>query len=403
MDVEAGQKKLKPLRTVETRWMSLEAPAQRVHTIYPVLVAKFAADAAKNVAEAQGILDRLLTLESMLGLTIVLPMLRILQRLNKTFQKREVTMMDLKESRQMTEATLKKIYGLEPVDVAVPASEPESASYNALDFSEYHELAMSDDSRLCWDPTDEESLVYRDTQDKLHPVTTKSVSDSGRRLLHGAAATNGMLKKVMEQGQKEGTAAAKSVLDGMKGRFLPNSTMDALSIVYPQAFKAGMTKKQFRANLEILVLEFGTARTTIDGGIQVQPPLNGALLKEQAGFYYDAMKDVGLKAYEQLSDEDMMIPATMVWRRLVSSPAYLERFSEFAKAAQLALTMVGGSVEEERTFSGMTFLKSNTRNRLDGHLDLAMRMFSQDFYTVENFPYHKAFKVWQAEKQRRGN
>ncbi len=64
------------------------------------------------------------------------------------------------------------------------------------------------------------------------------------------------------------------------------------------------------------------------------------------------------------------------------------------------MTMIGVSVEEERTFSGMNFLKSKLRNRLDGHLDMCMRFFCQDFYTMQSFPYDRAYKAWGNAKNR---
>jgi hypothetical protein len=49
-------------------------------------------------------------------------------------------------------------------------------------------------------------------------------------------------------------------------------------------------------------------------------------------------------------------------------------------------------VEDERTFNTLSFMKSKLKNRLTGHLDLVIHMFSQHFYTLENFPYDVAIQ-----------
>jgi hypothetical protein len=47
---------------------------------------------------------------------------------------------------------------------------------------------------------------------------------------------------------------------------------------------------------------------------------------------------------------------------------------------------VMGSVEDERTFSILNYMKSKVRNNLDKHLDLVVRMFGQSFYDLKTFP-----------------
>jgi hypothetical protein len=49
-------------------------------------------------------------------------------------------------------------------------------------------------------------------------------------------------------------------------------------------------------------------------------------------------------------------------------------------------------MEDERTFSTLSFMKSKLKNRLISHLDLVICMFSQHFYTLENFPYDVAIQ-----------
>ena len=66
------------------------------------------------------------------------------------------------------------------------------------------------------------------------------------------------------------------------------------------------------------------------------------------------------------------------------------------------LVMVPGSVEAERMFSTMTFIKDNLRNRLTTHLSPCARIYSQHTYNLSNFPYAEAIMAWRAAAPTRG-
>ncbi len=61
-----------------------------------------------------------------------------------------------------------------------------------------------------------------------------------------------------------------------------------------------------------------------------------------------------------------------------------------------------GFVEDERTFSTLTFMKTRLWNHLCEHLDLVVQMFPQPFYTIDTFPYDDAITTWIVEKASRG-
>jgi hypothetical protein len=73
------------------------------------------------------------------------------------------------------------------------------------------------------------------------------------------------------------------------------------------------------------------------------------------------------------------------------------------KDTKVALTVVGGSVEEERAFSAMEFLKSRTRNSLqEDHLNCAMRAFTMRHpFPADAFPFEEAFRVRTEQCPRR--
>ena len=89
-----------------------------------------------------------------------------------------------------------------------------------------------------------------------------------------------------------------------------------------------------------------------------------------------------------------------LWRKLSSNALILEEFSKFMKVDEIAHIQMLGSVEDERTFNSLPFLKSKLRILLTMHLDLVVHMFAQDFYTLKTFPYQVAISDWKAQRGR---
>ena len=63
--------------------------------------------------------------------------------------------------------------------------------------------------------------------------------------------------------------------------------------------------------------------------------------------------------------------------------------------------MSPGSVEDERVFSSMKYIKSLLRNRLTVHLSDCMRLY-KSHYTLQDFPFAAAIDRWRAKKARYG-
>ncbi len=59
------------------------------------------------------------------------------------------------------------------------------------------------------------------------------------------------------------------------------------------------------------------------------------------------------------------------------------------------MVLVFESIEDEQTFSTLTFMKDKLHNKLGLHLDTIVCMFAQEFYTQENFPYEEAITTWK--------
>jgi hypothetical protein len=56
----------------------------------------------------------------------------------------------------------------------------------------------------------------------------------------------------------------------------------------------------------------------------------------------------------------------------------------------MAIIQAINSVEDERTFSTLTFMKSKLWNQLVGHLDIVIHMFIQDFFIKDTFSFQVA-------------
>jgi hypothetical protein len=59
-----------------------------------------------------------------------------------------------------------------------------------------------------------------------------------------------------------------------------------------------------------------------------------------------------------------------------------------------------GSVQDERTFSTLAFMKNKLWNCLTTHLKLVVGMKMQNFYIFVNFPYCDAYDSWAAKNKR---
>jgi hypothetical protein len=62
-----------------------------------------------------------------------------------------------------------------------------------------------------------------------------------------------------------------------------------------------------------------------------------------------------------------------------------------------------GSVENEKCFATLKFLKFSLRNRLGVYLPTVMRMFRQKKIILANFPYKEAIETWENENKQYGD
>jgi hypothetical protein len=79
-------------------------------------------------------------------------------------------------------------------------------------------------------------------------------------------------------------------------------------------------------------------------------------------------------------------PLTKMWCLVTTSQVLVYNFLEYVKLVEMAMVQIVGSVEDERCFSTLAFMKSKCHNRLITHLPLVW-IFAQRFYTLQNFLY----------------
>jgi hypothetical protein len=84
------------------------------------------------------------------------------------------------------------------------------------------------------------------------------------------------------------------------------------------------------------------------------------------------MKSHAKVAMEEPRDRN---PVTKLWEKIGNNALMLNRLSEFFKIADITMTTILGSVEDERTFSMLGFMKNKLVNRLGGHLDICVKLF----------------------------
>ena len=90
------------------------------------------------------------------------------------------------------------------------------------------------------------------------------------------------------------------------------------------------------------------------------------------------------------------------WRHVEALPARSATMRQWILLAQLIFVMVPGSVEEERMFSAMKYLKNLWRNKLSAeHLTLCARAFRHPRVDLATFPYPVAIRLWLEGRKRR--
>ncbi len=117
--------------------------------------------------------------------------------------------------------------------------------------------------------------------------------------------------------------------------------------------------------------------------------LDGALLHQQVSFFTITMKNNSHGALHLPLDCNLI---TKMWAQLATNVIMAQKLLQFLKLVEIAIVMVVGSVEDERIFSTVNFMKSKLCNCLTTHLNLVVWMYAQFFYKLETFPFYTIIK-----------
>jgi hypothetical protein len=85
---------------------------------------------------------------------------------------------------------------------------------------------------------------------------------------------------------------------------------------------------------------------------------------------------------------------------MVQVSILIRKLSEYKKLAEIAMVQVLSSVEGERNFNILALMKNRLQNHLTTHLDICVRMFNHNFFSLSTFPYDDAIIGWKDQKVR---
>ena len=88
----------------------------------------------------------------------------------------------------------------------------------------------------------------------------------------------------------------------------------------------------------------------------------------------------------------------MIWQSLSINALLFSKSFEFHELAEMVVVQIMGSVEDERVFSTLSFMKMKLRNKLTDHVDLTVCMFCQNHWQLDNLMFGNAFIAWKQLK-----
>ncbi len=181
--------------------------------------------------------------------------------------------------------------------------------------------------------------------------------------------------------------------DKLEKCFLAHNVMDALGLVYPQYCLKPSFEQTFFLQRFLQLAQEAWIIPNLDPSYQ----LYVNIWDLQSYFFKITMMSNVQRAMDQPMDVNLV---SRLWKKHFPNALLCAQLSKFMKVAKLVVVQVMGSVEDERTFSTLTFMKTRLRNRLCEHLDLVVCMFVQPFYTIDTFPYDDVILAQIDEKKK---
>jgi hypothetical protein len=379
----------KILQNVKPRWISMLGPMVRILEEYKTLVA--------NMDECDTELGKknlalLCDFESLLSLPAMIPLLDCVNDLIKFAQSRSVFICDFVTAVKVCQGELFQKFVDEGTafqgncfqnfcNIIADSSE-------IIDFGWFPDLETHEDF-LSMHVLDAKHMCYKVVEGRTVPVNRE------------------LFDTTVEEVKQASKQAAMQLISELEERFPASDLVNAIGVVFPQYWMGPNCLELFPLHLDILKNYYFSARdieTDRESGGRtiVDALLNGRDLDNQATLFKQTM----IKHAPKVMEDALKLgknPLSLLWSRLQGSGGYLCGYlTEWFKMADLAVTTVIGSVEDERTFSTLSWLKSKVRNRLNDHLDCTISVYSQKYFELSTFPYEKAIEHWLEHKDRRG-
>jgi hypothetical protein len=145
----------------------------------------------------------------------------------------------------------------------------------------------------------------------------------------------------------------------LKRHFLAHALMNAMGIIYPHYWEVPNVETTFPSHLAVLKVKLYHSKPKGANGTLVAGLLDPTFFDQQMSFFCLKMKSNNHGALHLLLDCNHIIK---LWGRLTSNVTVVDKLLEYLKLIELTIVMVFGSVEDERTFSNVNFLKSKLCN-----------------------------------------
>jgi hypothetical protein len=407
---ELGLKKLTLKTVAATRWMSHRAVIDRVYDLLPALLLSTYDDPESYVTL------RLTNVRIQLAMVAMLPMLDTLDGLVVQLQTDGAYIGDLVSEVESAISELHTQY----------LGRRRTAWSGSL-FERWHALLEcgKDDSCSRWvlsegpdingDEYDESVVCFRfkykdSDKEQVMPLLSKLVSVDGKRAAVRPTVVNAeQLELIADEVRAEVTNAVQALIQDLQDRFPETETLRAFSLLSPVYWQgADHCTDLSQEYIECLIERFGTDKTAECGNVSALIDAN--MLRNQASFFMahaarvaSRMKgEEGQKIVEGESVAARRDKFVKMWQIMTQSDQSVAQLSEFIKLGKLALTVVGTSVNDERAFSAMSFVKKPERNALDKHLEVAVRAKYQGQFDYRNFPIEEGLKEWHDGAEVRG-
>ncbi|KAH7405300.1 hypothetical protein KP509_15G064700 [Ceratopteris richardii] len=371
-------------KNIDTRWISLIGPVERLFEEYKSVIGVVnIMSLSKGIqkGKAHTLLQMVSDVETLLYLGGMLPLLREMNNLIKVSQSRDIYVMEYAVARKMTCMRLKTLYS-------------ETSGFDSQEFIEWESLIQVgvEDSFLQYNNKGWLCIFVKDKQIPLY-VSRKSQGVCIKKKV------NQTFFAILVDSVKQGLRSICNKLTSeIRERFPRDELLEAMAIVHPlywnHAKDKSLLTNDFKSKVQVLSDNFG--KNAYLGSRILEGIINPNLKKKQSGIFGQTMWE----QFDFVKDPSNLGAMTKLWKKLDISPFLKESMSEYFKVANLCITMILGSVEDERLWSSLTFIRNATRNRLNKNLDTCLRLFVSKS-DLETFPFEEAYPIWKSQCERR--